>query len=74
MAVHDACQAILRGDVEMAIAGGIFLMVDAFTHIGFSQAQVLSKDGKSYVFDERANGFVMGEGGANKILVVVGMG
>ncbi|MCB0197237.1 MAG: SDR family NAD(P)-dependent oxidoreductase, partial [Anaerolineae bacterium] len=63
VAVHDACQSILRGESVLAIAGGIYLMVDAYAHIGFSQAKVLSADGKSYVFDKRAKGFVLGEGG-----------
>ncbi|MEM7132285.1 MAG: SDR family NAD(P)-dependent oxidoreductase [Chloroflexota bacterium] len=68
VAVHDACQSILQGESDLAIAGGIFLMVDAFNHISFSQAKVLSHDGKSYVFDERANGFVLGEGGGLVLL------
>jgi len=62
VAVHEACQSILQGESEMAIAGGISLMIDPFLHIGFSQAKVLSAEGKSYVFDERAQGFVLGEG------------
>ncbi|WP_233603296.1 SDR family NAD(P)-dependent oxidoreductase [Pedobacter sp. KBW06] len=63
VAIHDACDDILSGKVKMAIAGGISIMTDPFSHIGFSQAEVLSRDGKSYVFDERANGFVLAEGG-----------
>ncbi|MCP5004694.1 MAG: SDR family NAD(P)-dependent oxidoreductase, partial [Planctomycetes bacterium] len=62
VAIHDACQSILLGESTMAIAGGIYLMIDAFSHVSFSQAKVLSRDGKTYVFDERAQGFVMGEG------------
>ncbi|MCP4155621.1 MAG: polyketide synthase, partial [bacterium] len=62
VAVHEACESIATGESEMAIAGGVFLMADPFSHIGFSKAKVLSEDGKSYVFDKRANGFVMGEG------------
>jgi acyl transferase domain-containing protein len=46
----------------MAIAGGIVLLIDPFYHISFSQAEVLSDEGKSYVFDERAKGIVLGEG------------
>ena len=52
----------------MAIAGGISLMVDDFEHLGFSRAKVLSPDSKSYVFDERANGFVLAEGGGLVLL------
>ena len=62
VAIHEACDAILHGKMTMAIAGGVSIMVDAFAHIGFSQAEVLSRDGRSYVFDQRAAGFVMGEG------------
>jgi acyl transferase domain-containing protein/acyl carrier protein/SAM-dependent methyltransferase len=63
VAIHQACEDILNGKIEMAIAGGISILVDAFGHIAFSQAKVLSRDGHSYVFDERAEGFVLGEGG-----------
>ena len=62
VAVHQACQSIIHGESQLAVAGGIYLIVDPFVHIGFSQAKVLSDDGKSYVFDERAKGFVLGEG------------
>lgn len=68
VAVHDACQGLLSREFDAAIAGGIFLLVDPFAHIGFSQAEVLSDDGRSYVFDERAKGFVLGEGAALVLL------
>ncbi len=62
VAVHEGCESILQQKSELVIAGGVFLMIDPSSHIGFAKAQVLSPDGKSYVFDERANGFVLGEG------------
>ena len=62
VAVHDACQSIFNGESDTAIAGGIYLMIDPFSHVAFSRAKVLSKTGKSHVFDERADGFVLGEG------------
>lgn len=62
VAIHDACQNLLLGESDMAVAGGIFLLVDPFAHVGFSQADVLSPDGRCYVFDERAQGLVLGEG------------
>ncbi|MCB0582681.1 MAG: polyketide synthase dehydratase domain-containing protein, partial [Phaeodactylibacter sp.] len=68
VAVHEACEAILAGKMDMAVAGGVYIMADPFAHISFSQAGVLSRDGKSYVFDERAQGFVLGEGGALVLL------
>jgi len=68
VAIHQGCNDIFEGKTDMVIAGGISIMVDAFGHIGFSQAGVLSKDDKSYVFDDRAQGFVMGEGGGLVLL------
>ncbi|OGO88700.1 MAG: hypothetical protein A2Y15_01960 [Clostridiales bacterium GWF2_36_10] len=62
VAIHNACQGIISGEVDSAIAGGIYLMLNEEPFIGFSKASVLSDDNKSYVFDERANGFVLGEG------------
>ncbi len=62
VAIHKACQSITSGECEMAIAGGIELLLDPTLHVGFSKAEVLSPDGICYVFDERANGFVLGEG------------
>jgi acyl transferase domain-containing protein len=62
VAIHQACQNIRNGECEMAIAGGIELLIDPFYFIGFSKAEVLSDEGTSYVFDERAKGIVLGEG------------
>jgi acyl transferase domain-containing protein/acyl carrier protein len=61
VAVHHACRAIAAGDCEMAIAGGIELLLDDEWFVGFADAKVLSPDGCCHVFDKRANGFVLGE-------------
>lgn len=68
VALHDACQAIRTGDCDMAIAGGIEILVDAQIHVAFSKAEVLSKDGKCKVFDENADGMVPGEGAGMVLL------
>ena len=62
LAIHHACNSLLNGDAEMAIAGGSELSLDPLSFVGFSKAGALSDDGISYVFDERAKGFVMAEG------------
>lgn len=62
VAVHQACQAIYNGECGLAVAGGVELLIDPYLHIGFSKAEVLSDDDRSYVFDEKAQGFVLGEG------------
>jgi acyl transferase domain-containing protein/acyl carrier protein len=62
VSIHQACQSMLNGECDLAIAGGAGLLIGPEMHINFSKAEVLSATGKSYVFDERANGFVLGEG------------
>ena len=61
VAIHQACQGILNGENEMAIAGGIFLPLHPNVQIGFKEAGVISPSGKMCVFDQRANGIVLGE-------------
>ncbi|GAX59141.1 beta-ketoacyl synthase [Candidatus Scalindua japonica] len=62
VAIHNACQCLRGGEIEMAITGGVELLLDSSGHVAFSQAKVLSDDGVSHVFDKKANGFVLGEG------------
>lgn len=63
IAFHQACQAILTGEVSTAITGGISLHLHPFGFIIFSKATMLSPDGRCKVFDESANGYVRSEGG-----------
>ncbi|MFC1617519.1 polyketide synthase, partial [Candidatus Margulisiibacteriota bacterium] len=62
VSIHQASKEIQNGECELAIAGGIELLLDPFAHVGFSQAGILSDEPKSYIFDERAKGIVLGEG------------
>lgn len=68
VAVHHACQMLRYGDCDMAIAGGIELLLNEEWFVGFSQSKVLSPDGKCFVFDQKANGFVLGEGAGAVLL------
>jgi acyl transferase domain-containing protein/acyl carrier protein len=61
-AVHLACQSLHSGDSELAIAGGVDLLLDEKSYLFLSAAHALSPDGRCRTFDERANGFVPGEG------------
>lgn len=60
--VHMACEAIVKGEAKMAIAGGINLLLTATPYRLFNQAGALSQNGTSSVFDREADGFVPGEG------------
>ncbi len=61
-AVHVACEHILAGHCKTAMAGGVTVMITPDGFIGFSQAGMLSPEGKCKAFDASANGFVRGEG------------
>lgn len=61
-AVHAACEHIWTGRGDVAMAGGVTIMVTPGGFIGFSQAGMLSPDGHCKAFAAEANGFVRGEG------------
>ena len=62
VAIHLACQSIHSGESELAIAGGVFIRTTPSFHIINSNAAMLSPDGKCMTFDNKANGYVPGEG------------
>jgi len=61
-AVHAACEHIHAGRCRSALAGGVTVMITPDGFIGFSQAGMLSPEGKCKAFDASADGFVRGEG------------
>ncbi len=67
-AVHVACEHILAGRCKAAMAGGVTVMITPDGFIGFSQAGMLSPEGKCKAFDASANGFVRGEGAGMVLL------
>ncbi|MCX8132187.1 MAG: SDR family oxidoreductase [Clostridia bacterium] len=60
--IHLACESLKRGECEMAIAGGVNLLLTPTPYVYFSSAGALSTSGSSKVFDVDADGFVPGEG------------
>src|ERR1700751_919279 len=67
-AVYAACEYIRTGRGDTALAGGVTVMITPGGFIGFSQASMLSPDGKCKAFDASANGFVRGEGAGVLVL------
>jgi polyketide synthase 12 len=64
VAVHLACESIRRGESDFALACGVHLNVSPRSAVVASRFEGLSPDGRCFTFDERANGYVRGEGGA----------
>jgi acyl-CoA synthetase (AMP-forming)/AMP-acid ligase II/3-oxoacyl-(acyl-carrier-protein) synthase/malonyl CoA-acyl carrier protein transacylase/acyl carrier protein len=62
VAVHVACQAIRGGECELALAGGVNLLLSPKVTVNFSKAGFLAPDGRCKTFDSRANGYVRSEG------------
>ncbi|WP_328675187.1 type I polyketide synthase [Streptomyces sp. NBC_00343] len=63
-----ACERIRGGAVDMALVGGVNLIVDPEEGLGLANLGALSPDGRCFTFDERASGFVRGEGGGFALL------
>jgi polyketide synthase PksN len=62
IAIHRALESIHTGSCEMAIVGGVQVMLTPAAYISFGIAGMLSNDGKCKTFDSRADGYVRGEG------------
>lgn len=62
VAINQACNSLLLGEVDLAIAGGACLLIGPDMHIDTSKVGMLSPEGRCFTFDSRANGFVPGEG------------
>jgi acyl transferase domain-containing protein len=62
VAVHLACQSLRVGECDMALAGGVSLILSPELNIFLSKAGAMSPDGHCKTFDASANGMGRGEG------------
>ena len=62
VAVHLAIKSLRDRECNMALAGGVNRLISPKISINFSQAKMLSPDGRCKTFDASANGFVRSEG------------
>ncbi len=68
VATHLACQAVLAGDCDMALAGGTSVSVPQEVGYRYEEGGVVSADGHCRAFDSRASGFVHGNGAGVVVL------
>ncbi|MCT2583757.1 type I polyketide synthase [Actinophytocola gossypii] len=61
LAITSAARALVDGDLDVAIAGGVDLSIDPFEVIGFAKTGALAT-GEMKVYDKDSNGFWPGEG------------
>ncbi|MGW8397488.1 type I polyketide synthase [Streptomyces lydicus] len=67
-AVHLACASLRDGESDLALAGGVNLILAPESTLALERAGTLSADGRCFTFDARANGYVRGEGGGVVVL------
>src|SRR3984957_12508859 len=68
VAVHLAAQALRLGECDLALAGGVNLIITPEMNINFSKARMMAADGRCKAFDAAADGYVRGEGCALIVL------
>lgn len=62
VAIHLACQSLLQGDCDYALAGGVNLFVVPTLNAAVEGIGIVSSDGKTKSFDEHCDGVGQGEG------------
>ena len=68
VAVHLASQSLRAGESDVAIAGGVNLILGPHIHIAYSQGGMMAPDGQCKFGDSRADGYVRSEGAGIVVL------
>jgi acyl transferase domain-containing protein/surfactin synthase thioesterase subunit/aryl carrier-like protein len=68
VAFHDACRSLQAKESNVALVGGINLMVSPYALASLCQLRALSHDGRCKPFDKDADGYGRGEGGGFLVL------
>ncbi|MGE4043446.1 MAG: amino acid adenylation domain-containing protein [Acetobacteraceae bacterium] len=61
-ALHQARRALLAGECDYALVGGVSLIINPWHYLSFARSRMLSPSGQCRTFDRDANGYVPGEG------------
>jgi amino acid adenylation domain-containing protein len=62
VALNQACHSLWSGTSDLALVGGVNLVLSPELSIAFSQTGLMAADGRCKTFDARADGYVRSEG------------
>jgi acyl transferase domain-containing protein/acyl carrier protein/ubiquinone/menaquinone biosynthesis C-methylase UbiE len=68
VAVHVACQGLLNGECDVALAGGVTLGIPQKIGYLYQEGMILSPDGHCRTFDAKAQGTIAGSGAGIVVL------
>lgn len=67
-ALHTACESLRRGECDVGLCSGVNLLLSPLASMVFSNARMLSPDGRCKAFDSRGDGYGRGEGAVALVL------
>jgi amino acid adenylation domain-containing protein len=62
VAAHSACQSLLNGECDLALAGGVTIELRARYGYRYEEGEILSPDGTCRAFDAKSQGTFFGSG------------
>ncbi len=68
VAIHMACQSLIHGECDLALAGGVAISLPVVQGYLYQEGGIASPDGHCRAFDVRAQGIVQGAGIALVVL------
>ena len=68
VAVHQAVRSLRSGESDVALAGGVNMLLAPPATLGFDQTGVLAPDGQIKAFSSDADGMIRAEGGGLVVL------
>ncbi|MDQ2959238.1 MAG: type I polyketide synthase, partial [Actinomycetota bacterium] len=69
VALHQAVRSLRLGETDLALAGGVNLLLDPYGFVLMSKFRALAPDGRCKTFDDSADGYARGEGGGVVVLM-----